>query len=602
MLRSLIRPLRLSTATLFSVGLGAIVLVSVGTILVISTISARVGLVEGLAAEYDLAIGSLIAKVEDHLGAAEAQTAFLAGMVARTPQVITEPGLGSLTLQAALAAAPQVAALALIGPDGRTLRVERADGAAITSDLARQPEIMAWLQEAEAAGPFGPPLPWTPPMYSPILERRIVMHPRPLWSPEGFMGLLVAAVDLRVLSERLADVSAALGHPVFLLRDDRDVVAHSALAQASIARGPDLQNPRIDTVPDRRLAAIWLPDRNPVIARDRMQRSDGHWFRADGLIWIYIYGQTRAFGDRPWRVGFHFDSNSDALEVRRFWVVLSAGAALLIGFVGIGAWLGQRLARPVRQLTDNAIAIQQLDLSRFTPMRRSRVIEMDQAGQAFEAMVGALRGFARYVPRRLVERILADGPEATPAEARAITVLFVDMVGFTGLAERLTPQETAAFLNDHFRRLGRCIDAEGGTIDKYIGDGLLAFWGAPEPVADHAGQACAAALAIRRAVADDNARRRTDGRPAIRWRVGIHTGPAIVGDIGAESRLNYTAIGDTVNIASRVEAMAREHMSDAVTILATEATVTAARRPLAAEPLGPITLRGRSDAVKVYRL
>ena len=142
-------------------------------------------------------------------------------------------------------------------------------------------------------------------------------------------------------------------------------------------------------------------------------------------------------------------------------------------------------------------------------------------------------------------------------ERRDMTVMFTDIPGFTTLSEQLSATEVANLLNDHFTLVAGCVEAEEGTIDKYIGDSVMAFWGAPSKQPDHAARAIRAALAIAETVRADNAIRRTDGRQEVRIRIGIHSGPALAGNIGAPGRINYTLVGDTVNAANRIEQLGK---------------------------------------------
>jgi class 3 adenylate cyclase len=156
-----------------------------------------------------------------------------------------------------------------------------------------------------------------------------------------------------------------------------------------------------------------------------------------------------------------------------------------------------------------------------------------------------------------VTRLIRAGDAGTiRPEARELTVMFTDIAGFTAMSETRPAPEVADFLNEHFALLGACVEAEGGTVDKFIGDALMAFWGAPETQTDTAPRACRAALAIARAVDADNARRTAAGRPAIRIRIGLHSGPVVVGNVGWPGRINYTIVGDTVNTCQRLEARA----------------------------------------------
>jgi class 3 adenylate cyclase len=170
-------------------------------------------------------------------------------------------------------------------------------------------------------------------------------------------------------------------------------------------------------------------------------------------------------------------------------------------------------------------------------------------------------------------------------------------VGFTSIGEKLSAQQLAEFLNRHFAMLAACIEAEGGTIDKYIGDSVMAFWGAPEIQPDHALRACRAVRAMAEVLGADNRRRQAKGLHPVRLRVGIHTGPAIAGNIGAPGRINYTLIGDTVNVSQRLEQLGKRFDTGEGDLIALISARTAAELPpeLAAQPLGAHELRGRGE-------
>jgi adenylate cyclase len=204
-----------------------------------------------------------------------------------------------------------------------------------------------------------------------------------------------------------------------------------------------------------------------------------------------------------------------------------------------------------------------------------------------------------------VTRLVHDprgGP--SPPEERDVTVLFTDIVGFTALSEELKPTEVARLLNEHFSLVDECVAREGGLVDKYIGDSVMAFWGAPERHPDHAIRACRAASAIIESVEKDNLRRRESGLPVVRVRIGIHSGPVVVGDIGTPVRLNYTVIGDTVNTAQRIEALARELVDERAEAAALVSGETARQvtDQSQLEALGVHHLRGRLHSIDVHRL
>ena len=193
----------------------------------------------------------------------------------------------------------------------------------------------------------------------------------------------------------------------------------------------------------------------------------------------------------------------------------------------------------------------------MTPLPRSRVRELDDQATAFNAMLIGLRAFSTYIPRSLVAKLVRTGEIgiAEPREA-IVTVMFTDIAGFTTLSEQMDAAAAAKLLNHHFAILCRAVDAHGGTVDKFLGDGMMAFFGAPDRLKGHAAAARArCCLHPRRAGERQSGARQ--GRPALRVRIGIHTGSVIVGNIGAADRVNYTIIGDTVNVSQRLQELGK---------------------------------------------
>jgi adenylate cyclase len=210
--------------------------------------------------------------------------------------------------------------------------------------------------------------------------------------------------------------------------------------------------------------------------------------------------------------------------------------------------------------------------------------------------------FGRYVTPAYVER-LAERPETLRlgGERVPLTVLFSDIRGFTSLSERLPADAVIHLLNQYLDAMAEVVFRHEGTIDKFIGDAVMAFWGAPVPVADHARRAVEAALDMTTELDRLNARWSEDGSsPPLRIGIGIHTGEAVVGNIGSLSRkLDYTAIGDTVNLASRLEGLNKEQ---GTTILVSEATARAAGTGYEFHDLGEVSVKGKAAVVAIHEL
>jgi adenylate cyclase len=208
--------------------------------------------------------------------------------------------------------------------------------------------------------------------------------------------------------------------------------------------------------------------------------------------------------------------------------------------------------------------------------------------------------FARYLAPEVVDALVAS-PErlALGGETRELTVMFADVAGFTSLSEGRTPGEVVAVMNELFNELTGVIQHEGGTVDKFIGDAIMAFWNAPVRQPDHAARASRAAREIHAGIARVNERLGARNLPRLSARVGLATGEALVGNVGSDTKFNYTAMGDTVNLASRLEGAAKQF--HAATLVA-GTTVEAADGAVPFRELDLIQVKGRAEPVPIYTI
>lgn len=210
-----------------------------------------------------------------------------------------------------------------------------------------------------------------------------------------------------------------------------------------------------------------------------------------------------------------------------------------------------------------------------------------------------LRGqFSRYVPEAVVEQLVAEGQEIElGGEQREISVLFCDIRGFTSWSEHLPPTQIVVELNGLLGELSDCVFETGGTLDKFTGDGLMAFWGAPLEQPDHARRACDTAMMMVERLAAFNEQMGCDFKIGI----GIHSGAAVVGNIGHGERHDYTAIGDTVNLSARIEAATKDHDAALLVSQHTYAALAEDTRERFHD-VGAIAVKGRAQLVRVHRL
>lgn len=208
--------------------------------------------------------------------------------------------------------------------------------------------------------------------------------------------------------------------------------------------------------------------------------------------------------------------------------------------------------------------------------------------------------FARYLSPAVLRSVLSHPEDVRLGGHRAeVTVLFTDLAGFTGLAEKLEPEAVGKVLNLYFTEMTRIVFAHKGTIDKFIGDSIMAFWGTPLADDEHAANACRAALAMQARMATLREEMRREGLPELRMRIGIHAGEVLVGNFGSSELYNYTILGDAVNLASRLEGANKDLGTE---ILASRAVVERAGPAVRAKPLGRIQVRGRAEGIEVFEL
>jgi adenylate cyclase len=278
--------------------------------------------------------------------------------------------------------------------------------------------------------------------------------------------------------------------------------------------------------------------------------------------------------------------------------VVSAIAVFVLVMAVIAVFVSRRyVAKPLATLGGNLHALEDFGLDRVKPVP-SRLAEIDRLSDAMQRMATSLGSFAKFIPTELVRTLFAQGVEARPGgETRELSILFMDLANFTRISEVLGDR-VIELLGDYLSEMSALIEREKGTIDKFIGDGIMAFWNAPLPVPDHAMAACRAALACQQRLAELRSAA-APGAMRLEARIGINTGPVLVGNIGSRDRLNYSAVGDPVNVASRLEALNKLYGTE---IMLGEDSAAAVRSRAILRELDRVAVFGRTGGATVYEL
>ena len=506
----------------------------------------------------------------------------------------------------ALSAMEHVSFIIVADKDGNFIQIDRGlgDGVLVPQFVPAADRTHALASLIESSAPRTEAF-WTGPDYYAQRRHTYITHVEPVLNGGRHEGLVIVAMSMERLSEITSDISTELVVVFMLNPETRELIAHPRLSEVFDLLSPGKPLIELHHVPDEFLKT--LDATRPVDAQE-YGLQEGHELRtgrdADGQKrFVVLQGSELGPTGLPISIGAHFPARILEQPLEQLTDAILIGVALLgVALIGAGL-LAHRIGQPIRRAASGARAVADLELEKVELLPGSFVRELDDLSSGFNSMVGGLRAFSRYLPRTLVRKLLSEGRAEAPPEVREVAVLFTDIAGFTSVSEGMSATETAAFVNHHLSLLGAEITREGGTIDKYIGDSIMAFWGAPEHLGNPAEPAARAALAMARAIRADNTARAAAGKAPVRIRIGLHLGPLVVGDIGAPERVNYTVIGDTVNAASRLESLGKEIDPDTdVIILVSEDVARKLGEDIHREPMGAHKVKGRTEPVEVVRL
>lgn len=273
--------------------------------------------------------------------------------------------------------------------------------------------------------------------------------------------------------------------------------------------------------------------------------------------------------------------------------------AILVFSIIIIIYFSKRISQPIVQLAKEIDKITNLHLSSENRID-SPIVEIKTMDASVAALRTAMRSFSRYVPKQIVKHLLSQGKDISlNVEKKTLTIMFSDIQDFTTISEKHPLDMLMPLLNQYFDGLSKIILDNKGTIDKYIGDSIMSFWGAPLENSQHAILACKTALKCQAFVLDFNQKCREQNQPEFITRFGISSGTVVVGNIGTLERMNYTVIGDAVNTAARLQVTDKLYR---VNIIISDAVYRQTQHQFLTRPLDTVTVKGKKTEIKIYHL
>jgi adenylate cyclase len=428
----------------------------------------------------------------------------------------------------------------------------------------------------------------------PTAERRVVVTVQK--AVEDAPGHFAGVVRVGLLTNTIDDLprmDTSESQRVFLSDLQGHLVARSAPADTVEPIGDDLRVVAPRLRPE--VAAALNGLRLHGLPGGRPERSER--LIVDGSPFLVTYRAIE--NSQGWVVGIVVPEGYYTRDLRalrdRFLFAMVAVSAIVFACGGVLVqWLRRSLGRVVAatgKMRDFDFSAASVD----APLR-----EMADVMEGIERAKTSMRGLSKYVPVDLVRELYDSNREPElGGELREISLMFSDIEGFTGLSERLSPPRLAQVLGRYLEAMISGVRGSEGTVDKFIGDSVMAFWNAPRLRPDHAKRACRAVLACLRSTHDLYASPAWKGLKPLFTRFGLHRATVMVGHFGAPDRLSYTALGDGVNLASRLEGLCKQY---GVAVLASEAIVDEARDEFAFRLIDRVAVKGKHESVRVYEL
>ena len=595
---------KLKIAPTLTISVGLLVILAVGLVLLVQWNVSRKILTD-LAGRVVIRNLEVVSQgIDGHLNPVLEHVEYLADLVEGGQYDIDDRTRLADLLIGSVAASPQIGSVVILDADGLAVRVRRVGKSGrydvTIPNLGKIAAFRAALNEAKERDAGY----WADLFYNPEIQTTFINYRRPLRKNGRFVGLIAAAVSVEDLSKLVSDQGDRFGNTTFLMYGQDKVLAHPRFVTETFPRSANDPAISVGQLSDPVISRLGMavPSRIADLSADSDAQLDE--LDADGISYFVLRETLKHYGKTPLVIGIYRAAAEVNAPLKLLYISGLIGLGILVVALLITVLLGRTIAGPIRRVSDGVTKLGQLSFADVEPVPGTWVKEVNDLARSFNGMLTGLRSFETYVPRKLVQRLIKqEGGSNIESEERELTVMFTDIADFTTMCEGMTAKEVADFVNEHLTLLADCVEEEEGTIDKYIGDALMAFWGAPEPLKNSAERACRAAQKIALAIATENKRRVSEGKFPVRVRVGVHTGPLVVGNIGAPSRINYTIVGDTVNTTQRLESLGKEIApDDEVVILISEATLNRLPAEFHTKSAGSFQVKGRVEAVSIHQL
>lgn len=415
----------------------------------------------------------------------------------------------------------------------------------------------------------------------------------PIYQDNRFKGMIGESFELSTISNFLKSIRITQNTQTYILDADGDIVVSTGADNGYTIEKKKLIKQNVLTADGQAVQQAFK-----MFSTEKNRQFE---FTHEGTSESYLVQFTELpnFYDKKWTV-LTLAPESDFLiglnEINKRLIIYGGLVSLLLAFLTYG--LSRKISRPIEILANDI-----RDLLDFNPSNKvinSKIFEINILSSSVNKLRNTLRAFTTYVPQDLVNDLLRSGNEIElGGESRYLTILFTDLQGFSSISEVTPSRELMKLISAYLALVTYAVKEESGTVDKFIGDSVMAFWGAPLLNQNHAYHACVAAVKSQRRMVALNLQLKKEGLPPLTVRIGIHSDAVLVGNIGSPTRMSYTVMGDGVNIAARLEGINKDFLTS---ICISHATYKEAGERLWTRPVDVITVKGRKGEIPIYEL
>ena len=389
---------------------------------------------------------------------------------------------------------------------------------------------------------------WTDLYISFSSRRPTITSSYPVFGPDGKLnGVWAMDIELDEISNFLKMQKIGKNGIEVIINHKGEIVAYPELSSLIREENEVLRPVRVEELGLEPLSAAYRE--HVGTGKSRVVVESG------GKTWLASFMEFPKPFPKRWTIAMVVPEEDFMGGAKQEMIIMLLISAVMLGLAVLLAFaISGGITSPVRLIAEATVKIKSFNLEEKIHIP-SRMKEIQLMRDAISSMQKGLHAFRKYVPAELVRQLISTGEGAQlGGQKKELTVFFSDIFGFTSIADLMPPENLMLHLSEYFDELTRILSFHGATVDKYIGDAIMAFWGAPLLDDNHAVHACEAGLACQEKVAELNRKWADEGKCALVTRIGISSGETLVGNVGSTERMNYTVIGDNVNIASRLEA------------------------------------------------